>query len=321
MNRKSTVLSNQIKRNVIIVACVFLVIVVSCMIAMKPTMNTAAKSLHETKNDWIYYDACVQDLKSGNYTSVDMFGEESDHSERVVCEPDEKVSKMIEEARSILREKYGKYKELDWDNFEEMQFKGCDFGENIAGVAALYDGDDNVIYYDSVGVLAKNDDRNIYTFVHELIHVLAPTSERTNIDEGLTAYLTNMAYPLDGSFTTYPFSTSIIMRYLKNHDIRGAISDMRNGTLITKVEEDIGRPDVLKNTDDVYSALNSGMVNDDMARVAIDIYIHYVANTGGIDNEATAQINWLFRFLGDTRENQEAMEYFSKVLDASIRRK
>jgi hypothetical protein len=142
--------------------------------------------------------------------------------------------------------------------------------------------------------------------------VLAPPAKRTNIDEAMTVRLSNNAYPCN--IVNYPFSYVFVDRYLKMHSEKEAIDAMRNGTLINKIEADIGQPKVLSNTDGLFESANSGAFNNESLFVIIDIYAHYVMATGGLDDSSVATINQLLSNLQDTTEARKAMEYFSSLL-------
>ncbi len=271
--------------------------------------STNAKAATD-ETDWKYYDEFVE------YMSANPADTTKDDAAAYtnVSDPTDEMLERVEDARNAVRTSLGQYEDLDWSHFEDVEFVACDI-TNMHGAAAFYSVEDDRIYLDREYMRRYGNKTAENNIAHELIHVLALPGNRTNIDEALTAYLANEAVPSD--LITYPFSYIFIQKYLKTHDAKGAIDAMRNGTLAELVEKDIGRPGVLSGESDMlFEAVNSGMINDANLYIVIDIYAHYVRNTGGLDEESANALNRMLGYLNDTPESRKAVEYFGEILNS-----
>ena len=285
-----------------IFASIIVILAVIVMTGCSATTTTAA-----SKTGWKYYDEFMEYI-SKNPTANAAPAEMSYGN---FAEPSGEILAVINAAKDAVRKSLGGYQDLDWAHFDTIPITVCDIN-NAYGAVALYAEADDCIYF-SRSALENYDIAQVTnTMAHELIHVLAPPAKRTNIDEAMTVRLANNAYPCN--IVNYPFSYVFVDRYLKTHSEKEAIDAMRNGTLIDKIEADIGQPKVLSNTDGLFESANSGAFNNESLFVIIDIYAHYVMATGGLDDSSVATINQLLSNLQDTTESRKAMEYFSSLL-------
>lgn len=271
------------------------------------TLTGCTATTATSKTGWKYYDEFMEYI-SKNPTANAAPAEMSYDN---FAEPSGEILAVIDAAKDAVRKSLGGYQDLDWSHFDTIPITVCDIN-NACGAVALYSEADDCIYF-SRSALENYDIAHVTnTMAHELIHVLAPPAKRTNIDEAMTARLANNACSCD--IINYPFSYVFVDRYLKTHGEKEAIDAMRNGTLIDKIEADIGQPKVLSNTDGLFESANSGVFNDESLFVIIDIYAHYVMASGGLDDSSVATINYMLSNLQDTAESREAMEYFSSLL-------
>lgn len=285
-------------------------VLITAIMALALASCGTTTSAASGKTGMKYYDKFVEYMSANPAEAT----EDDTAAYTNVSDPTDEMLERVEDARNAVRTSLGRYEDLDWSHFEDVEFVACDI-TNTHSAAAFYSVEDDRIYLDH-GYMRRYGNKTIENNIaHELIHVLALPGNRTNIDEALTVYLANEAVPSD--LITYPFSYVFIQKYLKTHDEKESIDAMRNGTLTKLVEKDIGQPGVLSGESDMFfEAVNSGMINDANLYIVIDIYAHYVRNTGGLDEESANALNRLLGYLSDTPESYEAVEYFQKVLDS-----
>jgi|GEM_PF-2490642 hypothetical protein len=284
-----------------LIAAIMALVLVSCGTTTSATSG---------KTGMKYYDKFVAQMADHRVSA----NEADNTSWFNITEPTDEMRETVEAAREAIRHSLGEYTDLDWSHFERVPIFACDI-QHTRGAVGFYSEDDDCIYLDRTVMRSYGAQTATHAIAHELIHVLALPGNRTNIDEALTVYLAMEACPSD--IVTYPFSYAFIWRYLRTHDEKDAIDAMRNGTLAELVENDIGYPGVLSgDCDKLFEAVNAGAINNTNMYVVIDIYTHYVQNTGGLDDASANVLNGMLGYLSDTPESYEAMEYFQKVLDS-----